>query len=158
MLIYLKREMLQLVISTLPSTFTNLIIAQLRNAINVQVLPYQPLQSISLFILKAETELRLFINASQQNITFKWEKLIAGRVHLHLISLDLCDRYRPVSLCVKLCKLSMILSIALKIRCIVICVSCIENFTSKMCLALLPFIWIAGQLKHKQHFQLCLTG
>ena len=30
-------------------------------------------------------------------------------------------------------------------RCIVICVSFIENFTTKICLALLPFIWLAGE-------------
>ena len=33
-----------------------------------------------------------------------------------------------------------------KSRCIVICVSFVENFTTKTCLALLPFIWVAGQL------------
>ena len=43
-------------------------------------------------------------------------------------------------------------------RCIVICVSFIENFTTKTCLALLPFIWLAGRWFSPKKKSLFRTG
>jgi len=55
----------------------------------------------------------------------------------------LCHLHSPIQGVFILISSLSISAIAID-RCIVICVTFIENFTTKTCLALLPFIWVAG--------------